>query len=80
MFSADSLVMENCTFKWAFEDDVPVLRNISLRIKPGSLVGVVGAVGAGKSSLLAAFLGEMDKVCVLLLNKHFFVVFFERKK
>ncbi|XP_073979857.1 multidrug-Resistance like Protein 1 isoform X7 [Rhodnius prolixus] len=59
---ADSLVMENCTFKWAFEDDVPVLRNISLRIKPGSLVGVVGAVGAGKSSLLAAFLGEMDKL------------------
>uniref|UniRef100_A0A069DZT4 ABC-type glutathione-S-conjugate transporter n=1 Tax=Panstrongylus megistus TaxID=65343 RepID=A0A069DZT4_9HEMI len=59
---ADTLVMENCTFKWNLEDETPVLRNISLRIKPGALVGIVGAVGAGKSSLLAAFLGELDKL------------------
>lgn len=28
----------------------------------GKLVAVVGQVGAGKSSLIAAMLGEMDKV------------------
>jgi len=35
------------------------LRDVSLKIKTGSLVGVVGAVGAGKSSFLNALLGEM---------------------
>ena len=41
-------------------DSKPALRNISLRVKKGSLVAVVGQVGAGKSSLIAAVLGEMD--------------------
>lgn len=30
------------------------LSNINLEMKPGELIGVVGAVGSGKSSLLAA--------------------------
>ena len=33
-----------------------------LQIDEGSLVAVVGTVGTGKSSLLSALLGEMDKV------------------
>ncbi|KAL6776048.1 hypothetical protein ACKKBG_A19595 [Auxenochlorella protothecoides x Auxenochlorella symbiontica] len=37
------------------------LRNISLQIKPGELVCCVGRVGMGKSSLVQAILGEMDK-------------------
>jgi len=36
--------------------------SINLQLKPGSLVAVVGSVGAGKSSLISAILGEMDKV------------------
>eukprot|EP00924_Labyrinthula_sp_SR-Ha-C_P006198 snap_masked-scaffold_63-processed-gene-0.64-mRNA-1 protein AED:0.01 eAED:0.01 QI:0/-1/0/1/-1/1/1/0/1323 len=40
----------------------PVLEKISFEIKKGSLVGVVGAVGTGKSSLLSALLGELIKV------------------
>ena len=36
--------------------------SIDLQIKEGSLVAVVGQVGCGKSSLLAAMLGEMDKL------------------
>ena len=36
--------------------------SITIDIKPGSLVAVVGSVGSGKSSLLAAILGEMDKI------------------
>jgi ATP-binding cassette subfamily C (CFTR/MRP) protein 10 len=31
-----------------------VLRNINLAVKQGQLVGICGAVGSGKSSLLAA--------------------------
>ncbi|CAH1406917.1 unnamed protein product [Nezara viridula] len=57
----DPLVMENGTFSWG-ADEEPTLRNLNLRVKPGSLVAVVGAVGSGKSSFLSAFLGEMHKV------------------
>ncbi|XP_067009700.2 multidrug resistance-associated protein 1 isoform X3 [Anabrus simplex] len=55
------LVMENGTFSWG-PDESPVLKNINLQIKSGSLVAVVGTVGSGKSSLISAFLGEMDKL------------------
>ena len=36
--------------------------SIDLSVKPGELVAVVGPVGAGKSSLISALLGEMDKI------------------
>ena len=35
---------------------------LNLDIPEGSLVAVVGTVGTGKSSLLQAILGEMEKV------------------
>jgi ABC-type multidrug transport system fused ATPase/permease subunit len=38
---------------------VEVLRNMSFDVKAGSLVTVVGPVGSGKSSLVAAVLGEL---------------------
>ncbi|CAH1406919.1 unnamed protein product [Nezara viridula] len=57
----EPLVMEKCTFSWG-GDETPTLHNLDLKIKPGSLVAVVGAVGSGKSSLISAFLGEMFKV------------------
>ena len=40
----------------------PVLRDVTLRIAPGELVCVLGAVGAGKSTLVAALLGELPAV------------------
>jgi ABC-type multidrug transport system fused ATPase/permease subunit len=35
----------------------PTLRNINLDVKPGQLVMIIGGVGSGKSSLVAALLG-----------------------
>jgi len=46
-------------FAWD-DSPVPTLRNIELTVPVGHLVAVVGEVGSGKSSLLAAILGEMD--------------------
>ena len=36
--------------------------SINLDVPDGQLVAVVGQVGAGKSSLVSAFLGEMEKI------------------
>ena len=40
----------------------PLPLSLNLHIKPGQVVAVVGQVGAGKSSLIQALLGEMDKL------------------
>ena len=42
--------------------DVLYVWSISVRIPRGALVAVVGRVGAGKSSLLSALLGDIDRV------------------
>ena len=41
-------------------EDIETLQDISITIKAGSLIGVVGTVGCGKSSFLSAILGEME--------------------
>jgi ABC-type multidrug transport system fused ATPase/permease subunit len=38
------------------------ISSINLQIHQGSLVALVGMVGSGKSSILGALLGEMNKV------------------
>lgn len=55
-------MIENGHFSWGEQDSAPVLKKINLNVPRGSLVAVVGAVGSGKSSLLSALLGEMNKV------------------
>lgn len=40
----------------------PVLKYINLRIKRGQLIGVIGKVGAGKTSLLHAIIAELEKI------------------
>ncbi|XP_019508083.1 PREDICTED: ATP-binding cassette sub-family C member 8 isoform X1 [Hipposideros armiger] len=48
-------------FTWT-PDGIPTLSNITIRIPRGQLTMIVGQVGCGKSSLLLATLGEMQKV------------------
>ena len=45
-----SLSFENVTFTYP-NDDEPMLKNVTFEIAPGQMVGVVGATGAGKSTL-----------------------------
>lgn len=45
-----SIVFEDVSFTYP-NDDEPTLRHISFRIEHGQMVGVVGATGAGKSTL-----------------------------
>ncbi|CAF1681141.1 unnamed protein product, partial [Adineta ricciae] len=51
--------MNNASFRWT---ETSCLTNITIKVEKGSLVGVVGPVGAGKSSLLSAILGEMTLI------------------
>ncbi|XP_046388377.1 multidrug resistance-associated protein 1-like isoform X2 [Ischnura elegans] len=57
----DAIVVENGTFTWE-PDQPPILKNINLSVKEGGLLAVVGSVGSGKSSLISALLGEMEKI------------------
>ncbi|KAF0756829.1 hypothetical protein AaE_004475, partial [Aphanomyces astaci] len=60
--SEGAVCIQNATLSWK-ADSPPCLASINVTIAPGSLVIVVGSVGAGKSSLLSALLGEMHLVC-----------------
>lgn len=51
--------INNADFGYSISEN-PILSNIDLDISPGGLVMVVGEVGSGKSSLLAAILGEIS--------------------
>ena len=47
-------------FSWS-SNEPPFLRGINMEISSGQLTAVVGRVGSGKSSLLAALLGELKE-------------------
>ncbi|KAL8175271.1 UNVERIFIED_CONTAM: Multidrug resistance-associated protein 1 [Gekko kuhli] len=56
----NSITVKNATFSWS-RSDPPILNNIDFAIPESRLVAIVGQVGCGKSSLLSALLGEMEK-------------------
>nr|KAI8765064.1 multidrug resistance-associated protein 1-like [Biomphalaria glabrata] len=60
IISEMAVQLENASFSWEITGQ-PCLRNLNFKVTPGSLVAVIGPVGAGKSSLLLALLGEMYK-------------------
>ena len=69
----EEITIENATFTWESEVDTDkdsielpltnTLIDINLHVKKGSLVAIVGSVGSGKSSLISAILGDLDKIC-----------------
>ncbi|XP_032208455.1 multidrug resistance-associated protein 1-like isoform X4 [Mustela erminea] len=58
----------NASFSWD-KTGVPVLKNLNIKIPEGALVAVVGPVGSGKSSVLSAILGEMEKLTGVVQRK-----------
>ncbi|KAM9744789.1 multidrug resistance-associated protein 1 isoform 1-T1 [Menidia menidia] len=59
--SQSSISIVDGVFSWS-RTESPTLKRLNVCIPEGSLVAVVGHVGSGKSSLLSALLGEMDKI------------------
>uniref|UniRef100_A0A336K4Z6 ABC-type glutathione-S-conjugate transporter n=1 Tax=Culicoides sonorensis TaxID=179676 RepID=A0A336K4Z6_CULSO len=57
---ASAILIENGKFQW--NDEEIILKNINMKVHKKSLVAIVGSVGSGKSSLLSAILGEMDRL------------------
>ncbi|KFP36442.1 Canalicular multispecific organic anion transporter 2, partial [Chlamydotis macqueenii] len=57
----NAIGVTNATFSWGKELK-PSLKDINLLVPSGALVAVVGHVGSGKSSLVSALLGEMEKL------------------
>lgn len=51
--------IEDLICYWDKALDAPTLQNLSCTVKSGQLLAVIGPVGAGKSSLLSAILGEL---------------------
>lgn len=71
IITVNAVSFKSCSFTWSggsLADDKPTLEDLTLNIKHGELVAVVGVVGAGKSSIISALLGDMTKlqghVCV----------------
>jgi ABC-type transporter Mla maintaining outer membrane lipid asymmetry ATPase subunit MlaF len=59
LLSEFAMRFTDCTFAW---ESQPVLTNISLDVKHGELVAVIGVVGSGKSCLMSSLLGDTRKL------------------
>eukprot|EP01130_Rhizamoeba_saxonica_P012730 TRINITY_DN5400_c0_g1_i3.p1 TRINITY_DN5400_c0_g1~~TRINITY_DN5400_c0_g1_i3.p1 ORF type:complete len:1259 (-),score=257.85 TRINITY_DN5400_c0_g1_i3:635-4294(-) len=54
-----SIDIKDASFSW---DDTFELSNLSMKVKQGDLIAVIGSVGSGKSSLLSSIIGDMPKI------------------
>ncbi|KAJ4180063.1 ATP-binding cassette glutathione S-conjugate transporter ycf1 [Fusarium falciforme] len=57
----ESVSIQTATFKWSLHETGTALEEITLSAHKGELVCLVGRVGAGKSSILHALLGDLYK-------------------
>ncbi|NWR88374.1 MRP4 protein, partial [Furnarius figulus] len=55
------LHVQDLTCYWDKSLETPALQQVSFTVRRGELLAVIGPVGAGKSSLLSALLGELPK-------------------
>ena len=49
------------SFAYPDEKNIPVLKNIDFTLKPGQTLGLVGRVGAGKTTIIQLLLREFDQ-------------------
>ena len=68
---ADGLVMDGVTFSY-HSDATPVLKGVSLIVRPGERVAIVGRTGSGKSTLLSVSAGlyEPNSGTIVLAGRH----------
>lgn len=45
---------------FSYENEIPILQDISLQVKKGETIGIVGKTGSGKTTLLKTLLRECD--------------------
>nr|XP_010915338.1 ABC transporter C family member 8 [Elaeis guineensis] len=64
--SDQSVKVHGGVFSWEPSAAIPTLKSVSFSIRRGEKVAVCGPVGAGKSSLLSAILGEIPKLSGLV--------------
>ncbi|KAJ3122071.1 hypothetical protein HK098_003135 [Nowakowskiella sp. JEL0407] len=57
----ERVTVKNGSFRWSKNSESPDLKNISFSVSDRTLLSICGRVGAGKSSILSALLGEMYK-------------------
>src|SRR5690606_26450257 len=46
------IVLKNVNFSYPARPNVPVLKNMSIEVKPGQTVALVGSSGSGKSTII----------------------------
>ncbi|XP_032678093.1 probable multidrug resistance-associated protein lethal(2)03659 isoform X2 [Odontomachus brunneus] len=51
--------IENASAKWLEDEKEDTLQNITIKVRPGELIAIVGQVGSGKSSLMNVILKEL---------------------
>ncbi|KAI0819664.1 metal resistance protein YCF1 [Trametes gibbosa] len=51
----------NGEFRWNRDSPSPTLEDIQMTVRKGELIGILGRVGAGKTSLLSAIIGDMHR-------------------
>ncbi|KAF9193209.1 hypothetical protein BGZ51_003958 [Haplosporangium sp. Z 767] len=56
-----ALLVKDASYSW-HKDSASVISDISFALKKDSLLSVIGRVGAGKSSLIAALCGDLERV------------------
>ena len=54
-----TVALRGVTAKWRKEEVEDTLVDVSMEVRAGQLVAIIGPVGSGKSSVLAAVLGEL---------------------
>jgi len=56
-----ALILSDATYSW-HKDSAPAITDINLMLQKDCLLNIIGRVGSGKSSLIAAICGDLERV------------------